>query len=151
MIALIDADVLRYQLGFVYQRKVVDDYGEIVIVPSPSHVWKPKVDAYISDIMKNAGATSCKLFLTGKGNFREKIAKKKVYKGTRHAAKPVLYDELGTYFVDEWDAEVITGMEADDALTITQYEDYMGWQGHDYEDCETIICTTDKDLRMAPG
>ena len=132
--ALIDADLVRYTLGFACQR--TEDDG--TITTADDYSWKHSIDIFIRSVMKNSKSQACKLYLTGKGNFRETVAKKKPYKGTRKSEKPVLYEAISTYLVDEWAAEVIEGMEADDALAINQTED-------------TIICSNDKDLRMVAG
>ena len=84
-----------------------------------------------------------RLFLTGGGNFRETLATIKPYKGNRdRSTRPFWYKEIRTYLVDRWGAEVVEGMEADDAVSILQ------WNG---EDGSTIICTIDKDLENVPG
>lgn len=132
--ALIDADMVRYTLGFACQR--TEDDG--TITTADDYSWKHSIDIFISSVMKNSKSQACKLYLTGKGNFRETVAKKKPYKGTRKSEKPVLYEAISTYLVDEWAAEVIEGMEADDALAINQTD-------------STIICSNDKDLRMVAG
>lgn len=79
-----------------------------------------------------------KIFLTGKGNFREKIATIQPYKGNRDTPKPFHYNNLRAYMVGVLGAEMVEGMEADDALSLAQRED-------------TIICSRDKDLMQVPG
>ena len=133
--ALIDGDMIRYTLGFACQ----EVWPSGAIETSPEHQWKRSVDLFLKGIVAGSGSSGPpKVYLTGKGNFREAVAKKKPYKGTRKAEKPALYEEISTYLIDTWAAEVIEGMEADDALAINQTED-------------TIICSNDKDLRMVAG
>ena len=123
MKALIDGDVIRYSIGAACQKKVTDDYGIEHLVAEPDYIWKHTVDKMISSILVNTKSDSCKIYLTGKGNFREEIAKKKGYKENRKdLQKPLLYNEISTHLVDDWCAEVITGMEADDQMAITQIE-----------------------------
>ena len=86
-----------------------------------------------------------RLFLTGTGNFRDGIATIKEYKGNRdRSLRPYWYQEIREYLINRWGAEVVDGMEADDAVSILQ------WQG-DPNSGETIICTIDKDLENVPG
>jgi len=48
-------------------------------------------------------------------------------------------------------AIVVDGAEADDALGALQWLDLKNRKSKDYLDCETVICTIDKDLNMIPG
>ena len=80
-------------------------------------------------------------------NFREKVAKKKVYKGNRKAStKPVHYDNLTEYILANYDVVMAEGLEADDLLSVYQRRALA-----ECNDPTTIICTRDKDLRMVPG
>jgi len=90
-------------------------------------------------IIKAVNATDYKCYLTGKGNFRETLATWGKYKGGR-SAKPRLYQEARDYLIDRWDAEVVHGIEADDAMGIYQCNND-----------NTVICSIDKDLLMIPG
>lgn len=84
-----------------------------------------------------------KLYLTGKGNFREQVATIKGYKANRDPShKPKYYSEIKDYMIRQWNAEVIEGQEADDALGIEQWK---------HKDKSTVIVTVDKDLDMIPG
>ena len=98
-----------------------------------------------------------KVYLTGKGNFRDDVASILPYKGNRDDLhKPIHYDAIKQYLIDVWDAEVIEGMEADDAMAIAQ-SDALVWDFDERadrflpEEGSTVICTIDKDLRMVPG
>lgn len=85
------------------------------------------------------------LFLTGKGNFRETIAKVKPYKGNRLLMeKPVHYQGLRRYLQNRWGALVINGWEADDEVA-------MQAARHDYDPEEVMIVSQDKDLRTVQG
>jgi 5'-3' exonuclease len=147
--ALIDGDMLRYTLGFSCQELKLNESGVEELVAAPDYIWKYTVDKFVSDIISNSGSTTGIIYLTGKGNFREKIAKKKAYKANRKGApKPLLYEEISTYLIDTWGAKVVDGMEADDAMAIEQTR-----RAEVTSDMfsETIICTLDKDLRMVQG
>ena len=162
MIPLIDADVLRYEIGFSGEYR--DEDGELLY-----REWdfvKGLFDEKIASICAAVYATeppilfitndSClhkmenkKLKKKGKEpkeyekNFREDIAVKKVYKGTRKQAKPFHYANLTAYIMGgNFDVRVAVGMEADDLMSIHQTEDGS---------LNTIICSRDKDLRITPG
>lgn len=84
-----------------------------------------------------------RVFLTGDGNFREQVATLLPYKGNRDDLhKPKYYKEIKQYMIHNWNAEVIHGQEADDALAITQYQT---------KDDSTVIISIDKDLDQIPG
>ena len=86
-----------------------------------------------------------RVFLTGSGNFRERIATIKPYKGNRAPwHKPRLQREIREYLKDVWRAEVVYGQEADDEVCILQTE--LNAAGKN-----SIICGIDKDLLQCPG
>lgn len=136
MIALIDADILVWEIGMVVEYGKDDiptfDYAQAV------------VDGRIRDILTQVDSDEPPvLFLTGKGNFREEIAKTKAYKDHRkEKQKPFHYENIRQYFIHSYKAVVVDGMEADDALAIVQTEAGDG---------ETVICTRDKDLLQVQG
>lgn len=83
------------------------------------------------------------LFLTGKDNFRDKLATIKPYKGQRDPfQKPRHLQAVREFLVKKYGAEVVDGQEADDAMGIAATT-----PGN--EDC--IVCSIDKDLDMIPG
>src|SRR5690606_15399326 len=82
-------------------------------------------------------------YLTGKGNYRQALGKQREYKGSRKdKAKPKYLKEIMEYLINHWDAEVIDGREADDAMGCWQWA---------HPDKSTVIVTIDKDLDMIPG
>lgn len=83
-----------------------------------------------------------KIYLTAndKSNFRYTLAKTKPYKGNRKAPKPYHYHDLREFLVKNYNAEIIHGIEADDAIGI----EAMKHPG-------TIIASIDKDLMMIPS
>lgn len=83
------------------------------------------------------------LYLTGSGNFREQMATILPYKGNRDPThKPKYYREIKDHMAAKWGAEVVQGIEADDALATEQWAN---------KDRSTVICTIDKDLDQIPG
>src|SRR5512139_4038799 len=114
MQALIDGDIIRYSVGFAAE----DD---------PIEYCLHSVKLLLQNIIKESGADSYRLFLTGPGNFREKVAVTKPYKGNRDPLnKPVHYAAIKEYLVKHWNAEVVDGYEADDAMGIEQCTSHIG-------------------------
>lgn len=191
MLALIDGDILVYRCGFavektryVVYKKGEEEKGPVQVyggkreIP-PQHltedfivdadkVVEPVENALqatkelLESIISATGATSWKLYLTGEGNFREKIAVTLPYKGNRDSLhKPVWYKEIKEYLIGVWKAEVVNGMEADDALGIQQirsntFTDHPNCTCDRYVDFDvnqssSIICSIDKDLDQIPG
>lgn len=152
---LIDLDPVVYSGGFAADaevRKELRDKGmsdeEITKTMQEmdytAHALS-NVKTHIEFILKEAFPNHewYRAFLTGKGNFREKIATIKPYKGNRDPNhKPKYYKEIREYLVKRYRAEVVEGMEADDMLGITQWK---------FPDKSTVICSIDKDLKMIPG
>jgi hypothetical protein len=142
MYPLIDADVLRYECGFG-----VESGWPHEGYPPADYAFE-MLDNKIGNICAMVGATlPPTLFLTGKGNFRESIAKLRPYK-QRQPNKPFHFKNLTAYMLFKYDVIVSEGMEADDLMAITQTENSAE---KDYKTIPTVICTRDKDLRQVPG
>ena len=75
-------------------------------------------------------------------NFRDKVAKKKVYKGSRKNERPKHYINLVEYVCATREVIVAEGCEADDLLAIHQCA---------AEPLTTVICSRDKDLKTVEG
>lgn len=165
MHALIDLDILVYKCGFAAEHKmyvvwrgnnivnefrykkeavqfvdgdtnlIIDSYVELEPLSHALHL----VNQMIETCMTETGASDYTGFLTGKDNFRDKVATIRKYKD-RDSRKPAHYDDIRKHMIKRHKAVVIDGMEADDALAMAQME------GED-----TVICSIDKDLRMIPG
>lgn len=139
MRALIDGDIILYEIGFAAQKKID---GEII--PSPVDEVNQMVDNKIKEICAAVYATEPPtIYITGVGNFRYDIAKQREYKGNRKQIKPFHYKYIKSYLQAQWGAIVVDGMEADDALCIEQTSRLR------FKD--TIICSRDKDLKQCPG
>ena len=124
MKALIDADIVAYRVACTLE----DDDAEDFVYA--------RAEDLIDNILVNTEATEYRLFLTGKNNFRYTIYPE--YKAHRPKEKPFWLEKCRQYLIATFNAEVVDGQEADDALGIAQTED-------------TIICSIDKDLLMIPG
>lgn len=144
MHALIDADIFCYSFGAARKEDGNPLQWPFVI---------SRMDAMLQRILDEVGAESHQLYLTGKGNFRENIATIKPYKGHRTAEKPYWYQHVRDFLMYHRGAEMIEGMEADDAMGIAQCSD-LNYRCPEYGnkfEPETVICSLDKDLDMIPG
>lgn len=100
----------------------------------------------IENILERTQSSDYSIYLTGDNNFRHEVATIKGYKAHRDKdLKPAHYKEIRDYLINVWKADVVHGMEADDAMAIAQMEAY------DALDEYTVICTIDKDLDQVPG
>jgi 5'-3' exonuclease len=142
---LIDGDILRYEIGFAAEtgwRAIKEDDS----LPPWDYVAKLlhlRLDGIHHEISKYQTVThNPKIYITEGRTFRDDIAKVKPYKGHRKEAKPWHYANLTAYMRDVLEAEIVTGIEADDAMAIEQVNAPFS---------TTIICTRDKDLRQVPG
>lgn len=106
----------------------------------------------IKRVMLRTGAEEQQIYLTGKGNFREEVATIKPYKGNREQnKKPYHYDSIKKYLMENWGAIEVEGIEADDAMSTAQMEDYKVPDIVEGYYVGTCIATIDKDLDMVPG
>jgi hypothetical protein len=118
---------------------------ELLVEPVQNALYSAKNT--IKRIKSQLNAERVKVWLTdGPSNFRINLATTAKYKGNRVAEKPVHYEALRQYLIDVWNAEVVYGEEADDAMSIAQWAAFR----RDEED-SICICTIDKDLDMVPG
>lgn len=165
MKALIDLDPIVYQYSDL---KFPD--GRTM----PGYIAEEYALRKIESICENAGASSWVGYLTyGPDNFRNTLATIKPYKGNRaDREKPPLYEHIRGWLCDFTNVHMVFGMEADDALSIEQWESissakrryqiyteddpieeehlgYSVWENGWLFD--TVICTLDKDLDMVPG
>lgn len=138
---LIDADILRYEIGFAAEVGFRATVNDPEAVPPFEYVLEC-FHGRIDNICETVGATEPPVFYITKGeSFRDQIARRREYKATRIENKPYHYNNLTAYMVGPLQAIVCRGIEADDALAIEHTKDPMG----------TIICSRDKDLRQVPG
>lgn len=135
MKALVDADILTYQIGYGSE----DDEESHAIVT---------LDGFIYDLMlfDLPDVFEWEFYLTGKDkqhpNFRNAIAVTQSYKGNRKNSKPPRHlQALRSQLVDTWKAKVSVGEEADDLISkrMTELGD------------ECICVSIDKDLDTVQG
>lgn len=146
MKALIDSDILRYEIGFASEvawKATIEARGEELDESNSIPPWafvEHMLHERIDYILDHAKADTYKLYLSSGKNFRHEVAKTKPYKGNRKNVKPWHFDNLTVYMRDVLGASVSYGIEADDAMAIDHIQD-----------ADTIICSRDKDLRQVPG
>jgi len=145
MLVIIDSDSLCYANAFAVQEK--DDIGDVQVVKNGEKFLRSKLRKSIKTIVSETGATDYKLYLTGKGNFRESEEGEKpsLYKANRKdMIRPLLLPEARQYLVEEFNAIIINDMEADDQVCIEQTYCIE----HDIDCC---IAHIDKDINQQSG
>jgi 5'-3' exonuclease len=164
---LIDGDILTYTVGFIAETRWYElncpDTGDMMVFQNKRDIKEYNSDLTEDDYVMNRSCldaniaygildeivdswkrkfnrTGYKVFLTDtdlKNNFRWKLDNE--YKANRKGAvKPLLYTHIRDYLCTKYNAEVVVGIEADDALGIAQTK-------------HTIIISKDKDLLQVPG
>ena len=128
-LALIDADILVYRIGFASE-------------DSSEAIAKSRMREFVEDLILFNGFDSFEGFISGSSNYRKDIAVTATYKGNRKQPKPKHYNFLREYLLSDWEFKLIEDQEADDAIGIRAYEMDVG---------EFSICSIDKDLDMIRG
>lgn len=137
MIALLDADILAYRIAFACKDEKVN-------------VARLRLSSYIIDILalkvdrtyEGCFVDDWKLYITGKGNFREQIAVTAPYKGNRTAPKPAHHQAMREWLLKEWNAINVSGIEADDAIATEATKLGEG---------NCVMVSVDKDFDQIPG
>ena len=140
---LIDADHLFvYRIGFAVEKD-----------PNGMNSAKYNIRSALDRMINATLDFKYKMFLTGVDNFRNSVATLIPYKGNRtKARKPKYYRLIREYLIEEYDAVVVDGMEADDALGIEQMKHYHAPEHEgDTGSCDSTIVACDKDMDMIPG
>jgi len=143
MLALIDADVAVYRVGFTTQA-------------DEEWVAFSRFDEMIEGILADTGASEFQLWLSDKtsNNFRTKFYPE--YKANRKDfVLPKHYHTLKEHALRNWNAQIAIEQEADDALGIEQCQIHRAsleeQSTGESLPSETIICSIDKDLLQIPG
>ena len=168
-VALVDADLLPYRIGFV-----VDDqqYLAAVNLVEEGHFCSiddtPQFKASFNELcgllnrwIEEAGCDSAILYCTdSSSNFRLNIAYTDEYKGQRKLTeKPHFFEELKGAMIAQLGCIVSTGVEADDDLSIKAHslfnDTFFGTQielgsAQHHEFCPSVTCSSDKDSKITP-
>ena len=139
LVPIVDADSIIYRCGFASDGNKDAD-GNPEPLSYCLHSVKESITR-ILDVFEPSERT--RILLQGGGNYRDRVATILPYKGNRDPSKrPVYYDEMREYLVEYFGAELITGMETDDACVMEQWAN---------KDKSTCLASIDKDLRQCPG
>ena len=131
---LIDGDIICYRVGFASQ-STDKETGLVEADPLPHALHSTKL--YVNQIIEDSGCTEYNIYLTPKTTFRNKV--REDYKANRKdKPKPIHIKAIRDYLINTYKAKVVQGIEADDALGLSQ---------NPY----TIIASIDKDLLMCEG
>lgn len=160
MRALVDADILRYEVGFGSQgvdedgNKFINSFEQVksllehklkVIQEESWSDEEPILyltnDRRLHDRLQKRRVKKGLKALPYVPGFREAIAVSKPYKGNRKGDKPYHYDNLTAHIISSYNHKIATSIEADDLMSID----------HRLDPENTIICSRDKDLRITPG
>ena len=129
---LIDGDIFAYRAAFSCEDQDVEDALDKVDDKLQWAIYACVLEYDVEDYQ---------VFLTGKGNFRYDIAKTAEYKGNRKdVEKPAHLADIRQHMIDNWEAVVSKGEEADDLIAIAATE--IG--------PEAIVVTVDKDMQQLP-
>lgn len=124
--AVIDGDIVAYRCAAVNENA---DLGLAI--------WQ--TDQLLTRILDDVNADDWKVYLSGENNFRYSIYPE--YKANRRdQPKPKHLEGLREYLVRDWDATIVDGYEADDALGMESVSK-----------AGAVICSIDKDLLQLPG
>lgn len=121
----------------VYGRTFVDPLDHTL------HTVKQMI-ASVEEAVSNKFEDEVKVtvYLDGVGNFRTQLATIAPYKGNRKdASKPILYEEIRKYLLDNHECVIADGYESDDAIAMAM----------NMSDGKCIAVGVDKDLLQIPG
>lgn len=130
MRVLVDGDILVYRTAFSCEKK-----GELT---EPEHVCIGRLNHQIEMILERCNSLDYICYLTGSDNFRKEIYPE--YKANRVQPKPLYYELCREHLLNVHKAEMVNGMEADDAMGIEATRDLS----------KHIIASIDKDMLQIP-
>ena len=143
-IALIDADILRYELGSILSKgDTITIGGKKIDVPQSKQKVYELIQNKVETILTRTGCTTARFYLSEGKNFRFERATIQPYKGNRTGfVKPYHWHTVGE-IIQLLYKEIIQCFEyeADDHLAADQ----------DVDEGTTVICSRDKDLRGHHG
>ena len=129
---LIDGDIIAYRIAWACDEETSASFA------------KSSCDTFVSHVLLayEGHSEMYRIYLTGKGNFRHDYAVTAPYKGNRKSRpSPRYLKDIRQHLIDSWDAVVVEGEEADDAIAIdaTTLGNYA------------IMASIDKDFDQIPG
>lgn len=161
MRALIDLDMPCHEIGHIHLPTGEEDVwtGKPIKELMDLEAMKPIAHGRLFSIIAGSKCAAYNLYVTVGANFRHRIATIKGYKAHRVGMPRHHTDSIKTMFREEYDVEVCSDYEADDAMAMYQYQDlkaiadgYGSWDETVLkEEANTVICSRDKDLDTTPG
>ena len=131
MLALIDGDTIAYRCAASCEPTKTKPFRE------PLDLAIQRADELCYRILSDTNTDEYRIFISGSDNFRKTIYPD--YKANRaNTPKPEWLNDARNFLVEEWNAEIMAGIEADDGIGIAASE-------------HTIICSNDKDFLQIPG
>lgn len=146
-IALLDLDLVTYRCGFAVQK--LEKTSDTLYVEPWSHC-EFNIRNMIRGILDKLDPEQYRGFLTSndKSNFRFEIFPE--YKQHRKkVAKPYYYDQIRDFLVTTFKAEVVSGEEADDRISIEHCKLNNNYWTEGSKN--SIIVSIDKDFNNVPG
>lgn len=139
MKALIDADILLYQMSAANEREV--HWGnDLWTLHSDAAEVKDGLKERLKLIKERLEVQEAILCFSSSENFRKDVFKD--YKGNRRGQrKPLAYSELKNWCLDSFECKVMPRLEADDTMGILATQSPGKY----------IIWSADKDLKQIPG
>ena len=167
-IAVVDADLLPYQIGYSIAAHYALMYTQAVFSVEQGYFKElretPQYEEAFQMMCKelnswvvSAGCDSAVLFCTNSAsNYRLDLAFTEDYKGQRTTEKPPFFEELKFDLVNRLGAYMSDGNEADDEISIfihTQAREQGCEAGDEFhrEVCNTVCCSSDKDSTITGG
>jgi hypothetical protein len=119
---------------------------------SPIEGAKRLIDKNIKDICEQLGVTEYYGY-TGRGSvFRHDVATLLPYKGQRSDTKPLLLEELKDYVIAKHNITLVSGIEADDAVSMATVAAYKRWKASGKRpECIEYAVAIDKDSKQTEG
>ena len=138
-IVLIDGDIELFRIS--QQCEIEVDWGDIVTMSTDIEHAKSTLDMSVSGIVEKLGADDYILCISGKNNFRK--VHHPTYKSNRSGKKPMGYQKLRDYAIENFKSKVVDALEADDTMGI------LATKGA--KDKEYVIYSIDKDMHTIPA
>ena len=129
-ICLIDGDTVAYRCAASVEPTKTRE-------AEPDDLAILRADELMYRILNETQAAEYQVFLSGGEQFRKILYPE--YKANRKQPPPRMLGACQEFLVNEWNAKVVHGYEADDAIGMA----------HDPE--KTIVAANDKDFRQLPG
>lgn len=169
-VALVDGDMLPYIVGFTIKEMALvrantrvksGQFSRIEDTPECKYACD-RINSLLNSWVRQAKCDAARVYMTDSPkNFRINLAFSHPYKGGRNPDKPPFFYEMREHLKSVHKAIVSEGDEADDLMSIAQWEGHraffkeagevqVGSLMH-REFSNTVIISADKDLMIVPG